>query len=132
MRYKPMQSQIQSLNIKRPAEQTSRAVVSAILIDQPAVAAAAAAIPFSCFVPTISTNCSVSTVLDLYRYQIYLTAKSAKSTRLTDLFRSAISTTIPTDRRRLTILLLLFNRSVPLFQLFYYCYFGRLLPTSCC
>ena len=58
---------MQSLDIKRPAEQTSQVVTSAILIDCPAIAAAATTIPFHCFIPTVSTNCSVSTVLDLYR-----------------------------------------------------------------
>ena len=48
---------MQSLNIKRPAESSGRVVASAILIDWPAVAAAAAAIPFGYFVPTVSTDC---------------------------------------------------------------------------
>jgi hypothetical protein len=42
-------------------------VVSAILIDCPTVAATATTIPFGYFVPTVLTNCSVSTILDLYR-----------------------------------------------------------------
>jgi hypothetical protein len=59
---------MQSLDIKRPAKQTSRVVASAILIDCPTVAATATAIPSGYFIPTILTNCSISTVLDLYRY----------------------------------------------------------------
>jgi hypothetical protein len=62
-----MQSQIQSLDIKRPAERSSRVIASAILIDCPTTAAAATAIPSDCSVPTVSTDCSVSTILDLYR-----------------------------------------------------------------
>ena len=58
---------MQSLDIKRPAESASRVVVSAILIDCPAVAATATAILSGYFVPAVSTDCSVSTVLDLYR-----------------------------------------------------------------
>ena len=58
---------MQSLDIKQLAKWSSRVVASAILIDCPAVAAAATAIPFHCSIPTVSTNCSVSTVLDLYR-----------------------------------------------------------------
>ena len=58
---------MQSLNIKRLAEQTSWAVVSAILIDCPAVAATATTIPFGYFVPTVLTDRSISTALDLYR-----------------------------------------------------------------
>ena len=62
---------MQSLDIKRPAEQTSRVTASAILIDRPA-AATAAAIPSGYFVSTVSTNyylyCSRSVpLLDLYR-----------------------------------------------------------------
>jgi hypothetical protein len=49
-------SQMQSLNIKRLAEQSSRVIASAILIDCPTVAATAAAIPSGYFVPTILTN----------------------------------------------------------------------------
>jgi hypothetical protein len=57
---------MQSLNIKRPAEPASRAVASAILIDCPAVAATATTIPSGYFVPTVLTNYSISTVLDLH------------------------------------------------------------------
>jgi hypothetical protein len=59
---------MQSLNIKRPAKSASRVVVSAILINCPAVAATATTIQFGYFVPTVSTNYSISTILDLYRY----------------------------------------------------------------
>ena len=59
---------MQSLGIKRPAELSSRVVASTILIDRPAVAAAATAIPSHCSIPTVLTNCSISAVLDLYRY----------------------------------------------------------------
>ena len=62
-----MQSQRQSLDIKRLAERSSRVIASAILIDRPATAAADA-IPSDCSVPTVLTNCSISTILDLYRY----------------------------------------------------------------
>ena len=60
-----------SLNIKQLAKQTSRVIASAILIDRP-TAAAAAAIPSGYFVSTILTNyylyCSRSVpLLDLYR-----------------------------------------------------------------
>ena len=58
---------MQSLNIKRLAERLSRVIASAILIDRPATAAANA-IPSDYSIPTILTNCSVSTILDLYRY----------------------------------------------------------------
>ena len=46
---------MQSLDIKRPAEQMSPVIASAILINRPA-AAAAAAIPSDYFVSTILTN----------------------------------------------------------------------------
>ena len=58
---------MQSLDIKRPAEPSSRVVASAILIDCPAVAVAATTIPSSYFVLAVLTDCSISTVLDLYR-----------------------------------------------------------------
>ena len=57
---------MQSLNIKRPAQSLSWVVVSTILIDCPAVAATATTIPFGYFIPTVLTNYSISTVLDLY------------------------------------------------------------------
>ena len=47
---------MRSLNIKRPAESSSRVVVSAFLIDCPAVAATATTIPFGYFIPTVSTD----------------------------------------------------------------------------
>ena len=68
---------MQSLDIKRLAERSSWVIASAILIDCPTTAAAAAAIPSDCSVPTVltnysvptvSTNYSVSTILDLYHY----------------------------------------------------------------
>jgi hypothetical protein len=97
-----MQSQIQSLDIKRPAEPLSRVVASAILIDCPAVAATATAIPFGYFVPTVLTDCC------LYR------SRSVPLLDLLDLLdRPTCSvllfppTTIPTDRCRPTVLLLL-------------------------
>jgi hypothetical protein len=46
---------MQSLEIKRPAERSSRVIASAILIDCPA-AAAAAAIPSGYFVSAVSTD----------------------------------------------------------------------------
>ena len=49
---------MQSLDIKQLAKLSSWAIASAILIDCPTTAAAAAAIP---------SDCSVPTVLDLYR-----------------------------------------------------------------
>ena len=58
---------MQSLDIKRPAERSGRVVASAILIDCPAGAAAATAILSDGSVPTVLTDCSVSTVLGLYR-----------------------------------------------------------------
>jgi len=69
---------MQSLKIKRLAKQSSRVIASAILINCPA-AAAAAAIPSSYFISTVSTNYSISTVLDLYRCWIYFTTRSTKS-----------------------------------------------------
>ena len=78
---------MQSFDIKRPAEPTSRAVVSAILIDWPAVAAAAAAIPLGYFVPAVSTGCSVSTVLSY----------CAGSIPLLDLLDLLYRPTVPTD-----------------------------------
>ena len=62
-----MQCQMQSFDIKRPTERLNQARASATLIDCPAATAAAVTIPFSYFVLTVSTNRSVSTVLDLYR-----------------------------------------------------------------
>ena len=79
VQYRLMQSQIQSLNIKRPAEPSSRVIVSTILINCPAVAVAATTIPSGYFIPTVSTNCSISTAIDLCRYQAYFTAGSAGS-----------------------------------------------------
>ena len=67
IRCRPMQSQMQSLNIKRPTEQSNQARASATLINYPAATAAAITISFSYFVLAVSTDCSVSTVLDLYR-----------------------------------------------------------------
>ena len=58
---------MQSLDIKRPAKWSSRVVASAILINCPAVAAAATAIPSYCSVLTVLTDGFVSIVLDLYR-----------------------------------------------------------------
>ena len=63
-----MQSQMQSLNIERPAEQSSRVIASAILIDRPA--AAAAVIPSSCLAPAVLTD-----------YWIYYTVLSNYSDR---------------------------------------------------
>ena len=57
---------MQSLDIKLLAELLSWVVVSAILINCPAVTATATAIPSGYFIPTVLTNCSISTVLDLY------------------------------------------------------------------
>jgi hypothetical protein len=51
-----MQSWMQSLNIKRPAERASRVVASTILIDCSTVTAAAAAISSDYSVPTILTD----------------------------------------------------------------------------
>ena len=62
-----MYSQMQSLDIKRLAKLLSRVIASAILIDCSTVTAATAAISSDCSVPTVLTNCSVSTILDLYR-----------------------------------------------------------------
>jgi hypothetical protein len=62
-----MQSWMQSLDIKQPAEQASQVVASTILIDCSTITAAAAAISSNCSIPTVLTDCSVSTVLDLYR-----------------------------------------------------------------
>ena len=61
---------MQSLDIKRLAEQLSRVVASAILIDCPAVAATAITILSGYFVP------AVSAVLNLYRCWVYFTAGS--------------------------------------------------------
>ena len=54
---------MQSLDIKRLAERLSRGIVSAILIDCPAVAAAAATILSGYSILATSTDCSISTVL---------------------------------------------------------------------
>jgi hypothetical protein len=59
---------MQSLDIKRLAKRSGRVVASAILIDCPTGAAAATTILSNGSVPTVLTNCSISTVLDLYRY----------------------------------------------------------------
>jgi hypothetical protein len=59
---------MQNLNIKRPAERSSWVIAFAILIDCPTAAAAAATIPSSYFVSTVSADYSISTILDLYRY----------------------------------------------------------------
>jgi hypothetical protein len=71
---------MQSLDIKRPAERSSRAIASAVLINCPTAAAVATTIPSGYFISTVSTNYSISTVLDLYRCWIYFTASSARST----------------------------------------------------
>ena len=63
---------MQSLDIRQPAERLSRVVASAILIDCPATAVAATAITSSYFVPTVSTDYSVSTVLSYYAGSIPL------------------------------------------------------------
>ena len=56
---------MQSLNIKRLAKPLSWAIASVILIDCP-TAAAAATILSDYSVPTVLTDCSISTTLDLY------------------------------------------------------------------
>ena len=66
---------MQSLDIRQPAERSSRVVASAILIDCPAATTAAVTIPSSYFALAVSTDCSASTVLNLYRCWIYFTAK---------------------------------------------------------
>jgi hypothetical protein len=58
---------MQSLNIKRLAKRSSQAIASAILIDCPTTAAATTAIPSNYSIP-ISTDYSISTILDLYHY----------------------------------------------------------------
>ena len=50
---------MQSLDIKRPAERSSRVIASAILIDCP-TAAAAAAIPSDRSIPTVSNQLTLS------------------------------------------------------------------------
>ena len=60
-----MQTDAEPRSITRPAKRPNQAKASAILIDCPA--AAATAIPSGYFIPTVSTDCSVSAVLDLYR-----------------------------------------------------------------
>ena len=82
---------MQSPDIKRPAEPPSRAVVSAILIDWPAVAAAAAAIPSSYFVLAVLTDCCLYRPRSVPLLGLF-TAGSARSVMpfytaiLTDLF----------------------------------------------
>jgi hypothetical protein len=81
---------MQSLDINRPAEPSSRVVVSAILIDCPAVAVTTTAVPSSYFVPTVSTDyclCYSRSVLlpDLLDLL-------CRPTVPTDLFRSTVST----------------------------------------
>jgi len=61
---------MQSFDIKRPTEQSNQSRASATLIYCPAATGAAVTIPSSYFVFAVSTNRSVSTVLDLYRYWI--------------------------------------------------------------
>ena len=48
-------------------KQLNQARVSATLVNCPAATAATTTIPSGYFVPTILTNCSVSTIIDLYR-----------------------------------------------------------------
>jgi hypothetical protein len=60
----------------------SRVVASAILINYSTVTTAAAAISSNCSIPTVLTDCSISTALDLYYCWIYFTASSARSTVL--------------------------------------------------
>ncbi|OCK90746.1 uncharacterized protein K441DRAFT_233859 [Cenococcum geophilum 1.58] len=74
-----MQCQMQSLDIKRPTKRLNQARASATLIDCPAATAAAVTIPLSYFVLAVSADCSVPTVLDLYRCWIYFTARSTRS-----------------------------------------------------
>ena len=62
---------MQNLNIKQPTEQLNQVKAFAILINCPTVATAAVAILSSYLVPTVPTDCSVSTVLDLYCCQVY-------------------------------------------------------------
>ena len=78
---------MQSLDIKRPAKQSNQAKASAILINYPAVTAAATAIPSGYFAPTVSTNYSVSTVLSY----------CARSVPLLDLLDLLCRLTVPTD-----------------------------------
>jgi hypothetical protein len=65
---------MQNLDIKQLAEQTSWVIASVILINCPTVTVTATTIPSSYFILTVLTNysiltdCSISTILDLYRY----------------------------------------------------------------
>ena len=79
-----MRSQMQSLDIKRPAEWSSRVVASAMLIDCPAVAAAATAILSLLSQPTaLSLQFQICTV--------------ARSILLLDLLDLLCRPTVPTD-----------------------------------
>ena len=77
---------MQSLDIKRPAEQASRIVASAILINCPAVAAAATAIPSGYFIPTVLTNYRLYYLGSVPLLGLYCL------TIPTDLFRSTVFT----------------------------------------
>ena len=95
---------MQSLDIKRPAEQLNQVKASAILIDCPAVVAATTAVPSSYFVPTVSTDyclcCSRSVpLLDLLD--------------LLDRPACSVLLFLLTDRRRPTVLLLLLLLPLP-------------------
>ena len=123
---------MQSLDIKRPAERSSRVVASAILIDCPAVAAATTTILSGYFVPAVSTNCCLCCsksvlLLDLFYCWICWICYAAQ------LFRPTCSVLLflPTVLLLLLLLLLLLSRSVPLFRLFYRYCSDRLSLTNC-
>ena len=77
---------MQSLNIKRPAEQASRIVASAILIGCPTVAATTTAIPSGYFIPTVLTNYRLYYLGSIPLLGLYC------PTIPTNLFRSTVST----------------------------------------
>jgi hypothetical protein len=84
---------MQSLNIKRPTERSNQAKASGISIDCPAATAAATAIPSGYFVPAVSTDCSVSTVLDL----LDLLCRPTVPTDCSTATATATTTAVPTS-----------------------------------
>ena len=95
------QSQMQSFNIKQLTKQLNQARASAILINYPAVTATTATIPSSYFVPTVSTGCSVSTVLSCCAGSIPLRDlldSYSDQLLLTDCHRPSAATEISTTK----------------------------------
>ena len=120
-----MQSQMQSLDIRRPAERTSRVVASAILIDCPAATTAARPIMLSnCSnrpVPFYCSDCSTATILPTVTDRLLPTdyRRPSAATKISAIKSSAAGcpTAYYIDRALLPTVLLL--TVLPLTVLFY-------------